>query len=470
MLSKSKLSLVDDVGDLFIGNNKIYRGIHSQYKSRVINILDCGLIDKLVNEGLFPETIISSQDIAGYELVLEHRKIDYVTYPFEWSPEMLRDAGLTVLKVNEICNRYGYELKDAHPFNLIFDRNKCLFVDFGSFKEKTTANDGCYCAEEFLRSYYYPLYFYSTGAKYLFATSLLKAGGMIPHIDYLLFKNPLLRLLPEKRVERFISYYFYYKKIYSVKDSDLRKKLPTVLYKIVTFMKRHDLLLFSGYASHLLQNKLLKLKLHSATQWSNYHQESGMLSASGAIKLTDRMKTVLAFVSKYKPCSVLELGGNHGVLSRKIAEINEVKTVVCSDYDFQAIDGLYKILKLEKQNKILPVVLDMVLPSMRYPIEQPEERLKAEMVIVLAVTHHLMLTQGIKLDVIIDRLYEYSKRYLIVEFMPMGLYGGQSKTCQPVPDWYTKQYFKRSLDNKFHILCEMNLERNRILFMAEKRL
>ena len=196
----------------------------------------------------------------------------------------------------------------------------------------------------------------------------------------------------------------------------------------------------------------MKLPLHSKTQWGNYHLDSGMLLPSGEIKLTKRMDVILELIKTYKPSSVLELAGNNGVLSREIAKISTVGSVVCSDSDYQAVDGLYSIIKKEKKSKILPILLDfMSLPS-NGAVEPPENRLKSELVIALAVTHHLILTQNFKLDFIIERFSKFTEKYLIVEFMPLGLFNG--KYAPPVPTWYTKDWFITGINKKFNILFE----------------
>lgn len=70
----------------------------------------------------------------------------------------------------------------------------------------------------------------------------------------------------------------------------------------------------------------------------------------------------------------------------------------------------------------------------------PAERLGADIVIALAVTHHLILTQKVKLDTIVELLYSYGKRYVIVEFMPLGLWSEGAINVE-VPDWYNLDWF-----------------------------
>lgn len=338
---KNKLSLVDDVGEVFFDDEKIYRGISSEYISVTKEILECGLINELVDQKLFPETFISNQKLVDYDLVLEHRKIDPVLYPFEWSPEMLRNAGLVVLKVNEICQKYGYELKDAQPYNLLYEGNKCFFVDFGSIRKTHISRNICSFAEEFLRSYYYPLYIYSKGANYFYSVSFLKAGGILPHFDFVVFKYSFMRILPKRILAKALKGYFLYNKLYSVKDDAVKDSVPLWVYNVIVVMRKYRLFLFSGYSSLRLKKKLSSTNLDIQTQWSSYHSESGIISNGDNIKLTGRFDYVLQLVNRYKPISVLELAGNQGGLSREISKNIEIRRIICSDYDEQAIDNLF---------------------------------------------------------------------------------------------------------------------------------
>lgn len=152
VLEKSNLSVVDDIGVVYIGENYVYRAINSIYIADVKDLLESGLIQELTSKGLFPKTEISNKRIKGHELVLQHEKISRVIYPFEWSPEMLRKAALCVLDVNQCANKYGYELKDSHPFNVLFKYNKPMYIDFGSIVKYRSIN-GWLAKKEFIDWY-----------------------------------------------------------------------------------------------------------------------------------------------------------------------------------------------------------------------------------------------------------------------------------------------------------------------------
>ena len=197
MLSRVEASLVDEVGVLYEDEQAFYRCINSESEAWALEITESGLIEELVSEGLFPATRISARLIEGYRLVLEHEKVGIPTYPFEWSPEMLRAAGLCVAKVNDVCNQYGYELKDAHPFNVVFEGCRPVFVDFGSIAKLPKRNRLDWkAASEFECTFQFPLYFYANGAGAFFRNAFLAPGKTYGYSDYLAFRFSLIRFLP----------------------------------------------------------------------------------------------------------------------------------------------------------------------------------------------------------------------------------------------------------------------------------
>ena len=95
---------VDKVGKIFFYKNRIFRAINNDYIDYVKDMFSSGLIEEIAEKKLFPRTWISDIKIENYSLVIEHEKILHWNYPYEWSFDMLRDAGLAILEVNEIAN------------------------------------------------------------------------------------------------------------------------------------------------------------------------------------------------------------------------------------------------------------------------------------------------------------------------------------------------------------------------------
>jgi hypothetical protein len=98
------------------------------------------------------------------------------------------------------------------------------------------------------------------------------------------------------------------------------------------------------------------------------------------------------------------------------------------------------------------------------------ERIKADLVIALAVTHHLLLTQHYSLNFIFKKINELANKYVIIEFMPLGLYGGDLNKIPKVPEYYNVEWFKNRFSLHFILIEEKIIELNRHVFIGKKKL
>ena len=96
-----------------------------------------------------------------------------------------------------------------------------------------------------------------------------------------------------------------------------------------------------------------------------------------------------------------------------------------------------------------------------------EERMRSDLVLAMALTHHLILSQGMPMDFIFRRFAESTNKWLVVEFMPKGLWGG-AENLPAVPEWYTMENFKSSMEKFFTVEKILPLEDNRIVLVGKK--
>lgn len=463
LLDKSPHSLIDDVGIVYLGDTKVFRAINEEHIGEVRKLLHSGLLDQLVSAKLFPMTVESSLRIPGYSMVLEHEKVSPLIYPYEWSPEMLRRAGLCVLEINKIANEFGYQLKDAHPYNIMFKYGSPLFVDFGSFISHKSSS-GWTAYKEFLACYYYPLKLYSQGFRFVFRHLFLLSGRSLPLSELVSIAHPSLRIIPQKYLEKVIQLWIVYKNFSQIQDDQIFLKIHSKYWRnVASFVKNNERLPFKKINLVKLKDRLNSLNFGITTQWGDYQQRSGFYSSTGIPSLSSRFMRVLEIIAELKPRTVLELAGNQGILSRQIAKLPYVHQIVCSDYDESAID---KLLQLSQQDeRVTPAVFNLIGDSFQEGYALRCVRLKSELVIALAVIHHLILTQGYSIDIIIEKVLEFSSRYIILEFMPLGLWDGQSAPA--LPCWYTEQWFEDNLRKHCNLLRKEKIEENRILYLAE---
>ncbi len=458
------MSIVNDIGILFIWGNHLLRAIENDSVNDVQNLFSCGLIKELIDNELFPDSWISDYKLDGYEFIIEHDKIDNVSYPYEWTFSMLKDAALAVLNVNVIAKKYGYETKDCHSFNIVFDGLKPKFVDLGSFVKVDSDTTNWMAYEQFLKSYYYPLKIWSKGNSFIARSIVANESEFINHDEFLLYKRPFLRNLSLSTIRKFESKYFKYKNIPNVQYTSLRKRLPRVVASFIWFLKEKNALPFASVKFESLKKKIERIHYkRTKSRWGNYHNEFN--TEKGEIKSTTRFDQVIEIINKNKIKSVVELGGNQGVLSKLLLESCNLERVACTDYDEDAVDTMYLSSKNNNIELLSPVLLNFVLPVTVSKGKPAYERFKSDMVIALAITHHLVLSQKLRIDVIFNEISKYSNKYVLIEFMPLGLWDGD--VSSDIPEWYTIDWFKKSFQNFFKILKEEKLEKNRILFVGE---
>ena len=107
-------SFRDPKGYVVHHNNNVFRVINNSYKEEYEHCTKSGLFKKLIDEGLlllFEES--SDLEIDSKEIfkILEQKKLNFISYPYEWSFDMLKDAALVTLKIQKICIEYGASLK-----------------------------------------------------------------------------------------------------------------------------------------------------------------------------------------------------------------------------------------------------------------------------------------------------------------------------------------------------------------------
>lgn len=437
----------DLVGRIFFYNGKVLRAIYRDRLDHVSNLLNSGLISELVGQGLFPKTEITNYYLSEeYPMIIEHEKIQTLSLPYEWSFEMLKDAALATIKVNNISNKYGYRIHDCHASNIMFENNRPVFVDLGSFVN--CENGICGIDSRIFDSQFtIPLRYWAKGYKDIARSSFL-FRNYINNDEYSRLLNGIFFL-------GFMSKYFYMlNRVRSASESKIKEKVGNKF--LVFFLLRIQKCLLNFYSGkdHLKEISKINYK-YKKTKWSNYHDNT-------KIEGEYRFERIIQLINGFNDAdSVLELASNQGKFARYMLMNTHLTHVIASDYDDIAVDFMYKSAK--NQNGLQSLLFDFVRPDGRLCDEEISDRVKSDIVVALAVTHHLLLSQGVKLEYLIDRLDKFTKKYLLVEFMPKGL-GGTAK----LPDFYSLDWFRSALKNKFNILHEENLAENRYLFSAEK--
>ena len=100
MKNREFSSFRDPAGYIYYENNKIYRRINKCYFNEYEHFINSGLYNELVEKNY----IISHKEIekkAEY-IIIEVEKIPFISYPYEWCFNALKEAALLTLEINKI--------------------------------------------------------------------------------------------------------------------------------------------------------------------------------------------------------------------------------------------------------------------------------------------------------------------------------------------------------------------------------
>ncbi|MEQ1620722.1 MAG: class I SAM-dependent methyltransferase [Methylococcales bacterium] len=465
----SSLSNEDDVGRVFFWKNRVFRAIYKEKVEHVSHLFTSGLINALIEENVFVHSEITEFTLDGFGLVIEHQLAEVVTYPHEWSFSMLKNAANAALKLNIIASTYGYQTKDIHPYNILFFGVTPKYIDLGSFTAITKQHSQhLYAFEEFSKCYTFPLKIWARGDTYT-ARRFIQRWKFMPSVDaYIAYRlGGRLGLLRGIIFKCWKTLYQLQKIPHVLANPDvaLRYQKYRNLFEFLTTLKLP--LTLSNMAKLLENVKNYALPTVSST-WGNY--QATLYLPNDAVSLSERLQKIHDAIKALNPDTVTDLAGNQGVLSQAILESGAARRVMCVDYDDEAIEqGYLRILKsgINKIN-IHFAVINPFYPEVNKFESPPESRFKSDMVLALALTHHLILTQGYNLNYIFSVIKSYSNNYVAIEFMPLGLFDSVTKEGNPPPEWYTEAWFKAEFENHFSIIEIINLEINRVIFIGKK--
>jgi hypothetical protein len=137
------------------------------------------------------------------------------------------------------------------------------------------------------------------------------------------------------------------------------------------------------------------------------------------------------------------------------------------DIDEAAVENGYTREKETGAGRIAFANYDFMGGIAKLRFMLPNERFRSDVVFALALTHHLLLTQGYDIDEILTYISAYARKYVFVEFMPLGLWSTGQEVSVPVG--YTQEWFRDSFCRFFDLIYEEALRVNNILFVGKVR-
>ncbi len=384
---------------------------------------------------------------------LEHPRLPLISYPYEWTFSMLKDAALLQLELLEGALEAGLTIKDSTPYNIQFVDGRPIFIDIGSF-EAYRQGEPWIGYRQFTRQFLFPL--------------MLRAWVGVPFQPWL--RGDLEGLTPAQMAsllggrKRFNS------------GALLHVRLQARMEARMSDRAVREDLRSAGFSSELILVNVKKLRsLVASLEWE--HGVDGWSDYGSCTHVSRDRNTKGEFLQsaldRTNPKRVLDLGANDGHFSMIAAKSGA--HAIALDGDEAVLDDLYR----RSAGQSLSVVLtDLGNPSPAQGWaggERPGivERARPDLVVAYGLIHHLIYSASIPPQEVMRWLHSFGTP-VIVEFvspddeMVAKLAG--NKLSSELHGGRDEAQFRTMLTSMFEIIREQALgEGTRILFELEPR-
>ncbi len=446
-------SFKDPSGFIFQAENVIYRQVNKSYAAAYDKLMSAGLYQQLVNK----KQLISHQEIPDnitqspeWYKTLQPALVPFISYPYEWSFDQLRDAALLTLSIQKTALDHGMTLKDATPFNIQFVEGKPVFIDTLSFDIYDHTKPWV-AYRQFCQCFLFPLYLEHYLKKDVQKILSVYIEGIPVDVT--------ARLLPWKSNLSLGVWLHVY--LQNTVQRNRKEGGNTV-----QFQKKKLLDLISHLESIL--QRFPEERTYKTT-WNNYY-EGTILSQE---YLQQKEKVVRQYCEGLTIHRALDIGANDGYFS-KILAASGVQ-VIATDIDGQCINRLYREVRKKNIPNILPLILDVSNPSPAIGFYNKErtaffDRTQTDLVLALALVHHLVIGKNIPLPMLAAWLNDIAPR-LIIEFVPKEDEKVQQmlSSRNDVFDTYDQQHFELYFSAYFHILAKEKIgNTHRVLYHMQR--
>ena len=399
-------------------------------------------------DGIRRELLLAGRPAAP--LLLEHERVPFPSYPTEWPPEMLHAAAALTLELARVFLPHRIGLKDATPYNVLFRGPRPVFIDVLSFERRDPGDSMWAPYGQFLRTFLLPLLAnrrLHMPLDHIFAT---RRDGLEPE-EVLHWTPPLKRLLPT-----FLSLVTLPAWLGARRNQD-----DDSVYnqRILPDPEK------ARYILDALFRRLEKLLAAVApttdrkSAWSGYLVSNNNYSKAHFAEKEALVRDALA---GYAPRRVLDIGCNTGHFSVLAAQFGADVTAI--DYDPVVIGALWRRALFENL-PILPLVVNLSRPTPAAGWDNREtpsflERARGhfDAVFMLALIHHLLITERIPLDSILDLAARFVSQSAIgialIEFIAPedSMFRRLVRGRGDLYGHLTREYFETAVRRRFDIV------------------
>jgi hypothetical protein len=367
---------------------------------------------------------------------------------------MLKDAALLQLDLCRRALREDLALKDASPYNVQWRGTRPVFIDVGSF-ERLRPSEPWAGYRQFCMLFLYPLMLQAYKDLPYHAALRGSLDGITPHDARAILagerfrKGVLSNVLLHARLES---------RYGGAEGGEVKRDM-----RRAGFNKE---LLATNFGK--LEKLVARLEWNAGeTAWTGYGEDNTYDDSSTKLK----SEFVREAAGRRRAALAWDVGCNDGRYSRIAA--GSADLVVAIDADHATVDALYRRLREERREDILPLVMSVTDPSPDLGW-RGRERASLErrgtpgLVLCLAVVHHVCIAGNVPVRELLDWLRSLDTA-LVIEFpdrddpMVRRLLSGKREGSNPD---YDKAAFERALEERFTVDRSEVVSETRTLYEA----
>jgi hypothetical protein len=396
----------DPAGFVFTRDGVLYRQVNPAGRDDFDLLVSSGLYAKLAGAG----DMVAHEDVSAefspdgraYR-VIKPARVQFVSYPYEWSFSELKDAALLTLRLQRTALDHGMSLKDATPYNVLFEDGRPVLIDTLSF-ERLKPGTPWVAYRQFCQLFLAPLALMS-GVDIRLGRLLRSELDGVP-LDLASTLLPLRsRLKPGLLIHLHL---------HAATERRVSRRPPS---GAAAASKRQ----LGGNAVRGLIDSLERTVRSlewtpAGTVWADYYEATNYTDAA----FEHKRQIVATTIERLAPGTVWDLGANDGTFSR-LASQRGIPTIAF-DVDPAAVEKNYRRVARGQEKHLLPLLMDLTNPSTACGWAHREreslvERGPADLALALALVHHLAIGHNVPLA----RVAEYFAaiaRALVIEFVP----------------------------------------------------
>ncbi len=447
----------DPAGSLRIAGESAIRTIHPSSRDEVLGFLASEFYRRAEARGDIVSTIVEDSSTG---LTLLHPRVPVPTYPWEWTSSQWRVAARLTLDLCEEALAEGWMLKDATPLNILFVGARPVLVDVLSFERWAGTSSLWLAYGQYTRTFLLPVVM-NRLVHWPLELSFFRRDGYEPAELY-------QALRWRQRLSRTALWPI---------------TLPTWLDRRKGASEKAAGVVKQGgdpeLNAHILKRTLGNLRRSTeaampgdaGSAWVEYVQTSTHYTATDN---EAKHAWVAGVLERLRPAFVLDIGANTGEYSALAA--SKGAEVVALERDAAAADRLFQRTR-DENSSVQTIHADLARPTPAAGWENREtssllSRLagRFDLVMMLAVIHHLLLMEQIPLPAILALCHRLTKRYLVVEWVPVSdpMFQSLMRGRDTLYGHLSEEDLRSGADGFFREMDRFALQNGRILYLFEK--